>query len=179
MPSRMDAVFILVMSIFSAGAVLLLSSKKFRTAKDVEPLKKLALLFAIGGVASLIGIINLVLVHRSGRSSTTGVIAYLIQHHGKHDHSGFYLPRQDGSLLRVKCDYAGNHLIPGETVHADVLDYQSTLLHLVVLDGRYAGWTLTEGDGTLGSLTLISCGFTAGLTAWVRRLQVKRSIPPN
>jgi hypothetical protein len=175
MPSTANAVFILVFAMFGAGMVLLLSSKKLNAGvKNFDPRRKLATLCVCGAVAGLLGIINLVLVHRSNRSSATGVIVNLSQHHGKHDSSSFDVRREDGSLLHVHCDYAGTHLIPRETVHVDVLNYQSTLLNLNVLDGPFAGWTLTEWDGTLGSEVTISCGFIAALTAWVRRRWIGR-----
>jgi hypothetical protein len=170
MPSTADVIFILAMSLFGAGMVLMLNSKAFRSAKDPEPRKKLAIFCICGAFVGLLGVINLILVQGSGHSSATGQIINLSKHHYKHDHSSFYVLREGGDQLHVNCDYAGDNLVPGETVHVDVLNYQSTLLHLAVLDGQYAGWTLTEEDGTVGSEVTISAGLAAALTAWIRRV---------
>jgi hypothetical protein len=169
MPSRGDAIFIALSAVYGAGMVLFLSSKFNSGVRKFGPHKNLAILGAFGAGAVLLGAINLVMVHRSKQDSSTGQIVNLREYHWKHAHSTFYVTKADGSLLHVTCDYAGERLVPGETVHVDVLEYQSTLLRLAVLDGQYAGWTLTEGDGTVGSEVTISSGLAAALTAWMRR----------
>jgi len=47
MPGRAGAIFILAMSLFSAGMILMLNSKKFRSAKNAEPRKKLAMFLSL------------------------------------------------------------------------------------------------------------------------------------
>jgi hypothetical protein len=147
MPSRGDAIVIALAAFYGAGMVLLLSSKSNSGVKKFGPRKNLAILIAFGAGTLLLGSVNLVLVHSSKRDSATGPITNLSKYHWKHDHSTFYVAKPDGCLLHVTCDYARERLVPGETVQVDVLEYQSTLLRLAVLDGQYAGWTLTEGDG--------------------------------
>lgn len=102
--------------------------------------------------------VNFAGIRMSRRSSLAGVIGGLRQSHGKGSSSSFYVWGADRRWRHVHCDYNGNRLINGETVAVDLLDFHSTLIHLTVLDGPYSGWSLTEGDGTIGSTFAVGFG---------------------
>ncbi len=104
------------------------------------------------------GLLNFAGIRMSRRSSLAGVIGGLRQSHGKGSSSSFYVWGADRRWRHVHCDYNGNRLINGETVAVDLLDFHSTLIHLTVLDGPYSGWSLTEGDGTIGSTFAVGFG---------------------
>jgi hypothetical protein len=178
MPSPAAAVWILAGAAFLAGLIILRTSGRF--AKDARV--GLATFCIFGLVAGLLGIANLVAIHRSRRISATGVIVSLSQYHGKHSHSNFEVRSEDGSLTSVTSDYTGDHLTEGDAVSVQLLSYESTLLHLTVLNGPFEGWTLDEGDGTTGSELTIGYGFFAATVAWVRRqyfLKERREIVDN
>jgi hypothetical protein len=111
-----------------------------------------------GAAFCAIGLVNLVGIHTSARSSFTGVIDGLTQSRGKNSSSSFYIWGADRRWRRVHCDYAGDHLTNGETVAVDILDFHSTLLRLTVIDGTYSDWSLTERDGTIGSAFGVGLG---------------------
>lgn len=70
-----------------------------------------------------------------------------------------------GKWRYVHCAYAGDHLGDGETVAVELLDFHSTLLRMTILDGGYSGWSLTEGDGTIGSTFEVGLGLFVVLVA--------------
>lgn len=112
----------------------------------------------LGSGFCLIGIVNLVETRRSGHSFATGVVSSVGRSQGRNPKTTLVVLRADGTWLYANCDYFGNHLLAGENVSIEVLDYESTLLHLKVLDGQFAGWTLNEGDGSLFSIFAIAVG---------------------
>jgi len=112
-----------------------------------------------------IGLANLIGIHTSVRSSFTGTIGGLRQSHGKNSSSSFYVLGADRKWRNVNCDYSGDHLTDGETVKVRVVNFHSTLLHLTILDGIYSGWSLTEGDGTVGSTFAVGSGLFLILAA--------------
>jgi hypothetical protein len=114
-----------------------------------------------GAALCAMGLLNLAGIHTSGRSSFTGVIGSLRQSHGRSSSSSFHVLDSNRQWRYVHCDYAGDHLVNGETVAVELLDFHSTLLRLTILDGRNSGWSLTEGDGT------ISCTFEIGLGLFI------------
>jgi hypothetical protein len=95
--------------------------------------------------------VALVRIHQSSHEDVTGTIQNLKQHHGKNSSSSFEIQPANGQQIVVHAAYAGKNLFNGETVRAEVLRYQGTLLSLSVLDGPYAGWKQREGDGTIGA----------------------------
>jgi hypothetical protein len=170
-----DAVFILLGALLAVGFVGYFGSDRLFTGpKTSSAYRRLAGLCVGGVVAGMLGLINLVCIHTSNHSSATGVIVDLRQYAGRHHSSNFKVRSEDGSLLQVHCDSDSKRLIPGETVRVDVLNYHSTLLQLTVLDGRYAGWTLHEGDGSSGSEIAIGYGFLTAFAAWLRRRYIAK-----
>jgi len=115
-----------------------------------------ASLFAAGLCA--MGLLNLIGIHTSRRSWTSGIMGGLKQSHGRSSSSSFYVFGPDRRWRYVHCDYAGDHLADGETVSVEVLKFHSTLLHLTIVNGPYAGWDLTEGDGTVTSSFIVGIG---------------------
>jgi hypothetical protein len=124
-----------------------------------------AILIGVG--CCLYGATNLVSIHMSGRSSAAGTLTYLSQYH--RSESSFYVQSADGRTIFVHCSYGGDHLIEGETVSVETLDIGSELLHLSVLDGRYAGWTLKEGDGSVGAEFNVALGLIVIFLSKVKR----------
>jgi hypothetical protein len=119
----------------------------------------------LGGGFALSGLVGLVGIHTSDHTILTGHIVNLSQHHGKSSSSTFYVADDNGKPLKVRCDYAGNHLVNGEGVSVDELNYRSTLLSLTILDGKFAGWVLTERDGSLGAGFGIALGLFLAFSA--------------
>jgi hypothetical protein len=177
MPGTTDAIFLTLGAVLVVGMAELISSERlYPSPKKLGPRKKLTIQIVFLIAVCLLAAINLALIHTSGRASATGVIVGLSQHLGKHNHSAFNVLRQDGSSLHVNCDYDYDHLITGEAVSVEVLNYQSTLLMLSVLDGPYRGWNLKEGDGTSGSEIAIGYGFLAAFVLFLKRRRLAKQL---
>jgi hypothetical protein len=134
-----------------------------------SPITKMALLVSLCCVAVPVfgyGLCNLVGANLSKHSYANGVVTKMDVWHKSGGSSHFDVRSSDGNLLHADCDYVGDHLYEGESVSVDTLSFDSTLIHLKVLDGPYAGWTLNERNGTLGSLAWIALGSYFLFIAW-------------
>jgi hypothetical protein len=130
---------------------------------------KLLATLLMGAAFILAAVVALVRIHQSSHDNVSGVIQNLKQRHGKNSSSSFEIQSADGRQVLVHAMYAGKNLFNGESVRAEVLRYQGTLLNLYVLNGPYAGWQHTEGDGTLGACFKIVIGgffILGGVRKW-------------
>jgi hypothetical protein len=160
-------IFLFIGGIFGLIVIRFLDNGP-RSAKK-SPATKVILLVSlccIGVPACLFGLYNLVGDNLSKHSYATGVVTNMYLFHGKGASSHFDVRSSDGSLLHADCDYVGDHLYERESVSVDTLSFDSTLIHLKVLDGPYAGWTLNERNGTLGSFVMVALGSFFLFIAW-------------
>jgi hypothetical protein len=130
---------------------------------------KLVAMLLMGVAFVSLSVFDLIGIHQSERDNVSGVIQNLKQRHGKNSSSSFQIQMTDGRQIAVHATYDGKNLVNGESVHAEVLRYHATLLSLYVLDGAYAGWQHTEGDGTISAFFLLALGFLCiwgGIRKW-------------
>jgi hypothetical protein len=113
---------------------------------------------------------NLIGIHTARHLSATGLIQNLQQQGGRSSSSDFTVVPAGGQPLKVHSEFGGPNLHEGETVVVEELSFHSTLIHLRVLDGKNAGWTMNEGDGTRSSAFVLLLGAGVILGARNRRL---------
>ena len=130
---------------------------------------KLVATLLLGSAFISPALVALVRIHQSEHDNVSGLVQNLTQRHSKNSSSSFEIQPANGRQIVVHAAYAGKNLFNGESVRAEVLRYHGTLLNLHVLDGPYAGWQQTEGDGTIGACFEIVFGsffILGGIRKW-------------
>jgi hypothetical protein len=118
----------------------------------------------------LFGLYTLIGISTAHRVTASGTVSNLSQVHGKGNNSDFDVRRSDGTLVQVQSSYSGDHVQNGQTVTVEILSFRSTLLHLHIDAGPWAGWDLRESADSWIGWYLVT--FAAVILLWARKRDV-------
>jgi hypothetical protein len=161
------SVLLLVGTLFISGIVGSIWARRLTEGPKKRNMQFVSICLC-GIAVCILGLYEFVGIRLSGHSLGTGVLTNPVQYnHGKSHGTFLHVHTADGRSLYVWCDYLGDHLVAGESVSVDALDFNMQVLHLTVLDGRYAGWTLDERDGSISAYIILALGLAFVVGAWL------------
>lgn len=114
---------------------------------------------AAGSRLALIGILALCAlqayaIYGSPQTTVTGTVTHVQRTGGRHMHTEFDVTATDGTAHHLSMEDTGPNLKAGQAVSVTYLEYTSDISDLKVLQGPNQGWSIHEGTGNVGLLTI-------------------------